>query len=219
MIRTMFEMMVSRALDDGKPLPRWMQALSKRNEQTDRFAKNASQLDAALRSSAAAHRQSMNNQPVSIASVSVRPTTSTQSEAAATLTLPPQRQTSAPAFAGKRSLSWATGVAAAALFAALTFYQLRPASPEVHAGDFSQQLTVVPGEVLRVLTRAAETSQTRLPEISPLANLSLPELSAWDKIATSVQSPVRQEITAWQKSWQSLRDRLPNSIGESTQEL
>lgn len=218
MIRTMFEMMVSRALDDGKPLPRWVQALSKRNEHADRFAKNASQLDAALRSSAAAHRQSMNKQPVSIDSVSVRPT-STQSEATATLTLPPQRQTSAPALAGKRSLSWATGVAAAALFAALTFYQLRPTPPEVHAGDFSQQLTVVPGEVLRVLTRAAETSQTRLPEISPLANLSLPELSAWDKIATSVQSPVRQEITAWQKSWQSLRDRLPNSIGESTQEL
>ena len=122
------------------------------------------------------------------------------------------------------SAVWLTSLAVAAVLLLVASPSWPPnwfrrAAPGVHAGEFSQQLTVVPGEVLRLLTRAAETSRTRLPQLSPLANLTLPTLPAWEDIALHVESPMLQEpllreIDTWHESWKNFKSRLPDSSFE-----
>ena len=75
MIRSFLKFLISRSLDDGATPPNWLQAAAQRDADVGKFSQEASQLDALLRSSAAAHRQAMAEQP-----------------AAPPLTLPPERQ-------------------------------------------------------------------------------------------------------------------------------
>lgn len=206
MIRTFFEFLLSRSHDDGTSLNGWLNRLLLRDAGLNRFDTEARQLDTLLRSSATEQRQAMAN-----------------NEDVAVLTLPPQRQTTssvADVKHSRHSLAWLSGLAAAAIvLIALAPNWFRPALPAVHAGEFSHQLTVVPGEVLRLLTSAAKTSQAQLPQLSPLTSLTLPTLPAWEDVALHVESPVRQEINfwqeGWQESWQDFKLRLP----ASTQEL
>ena len=198
MIRTFFEFLLSRSHDGGKPSNGWFRRLLLRDAKLNRFDTEAHQLDTLLRSTAAEQRQAMaiNN-------------------SAATLTLPPHRETATTAHAtnARHTLAWFGGLAACALLlVALLPSRSQPTAPVVHAGELSQQLTVVPGKVLGLLTRAAQASQTRLPQLSPLANLTLPTLPAWQSVALRVESPVRAEIdfwkNGWQESWKNLRSRL-----------
>lgn len=200
MIRSLLELLLSRSLDERTPPPRWLQSTTRRNAKLSEFANSATQLDSVLRDSAAERREAMAADDVPA------------------LTLPQSRQPSLgePPRATRRSRTWSLGIAAAAvLLVAILPTQLRPSKPEVDASDFSQQLTVVPGEVLRLLTQAAETSQTKLPQLSPLNQLAVPKLATWDKLATNVGSPVRRELDSWEASWQSLKSRL----GGTEQEL
>ncbi len=196
MIRTFLEFLISRTLDDTTPPSGWFRRLLLRNAGLRRFDTETQQLDVLLRTSATEQRQSM-----------------AADSNAVVLTLPPQRQ-EPPAVAvenySRHTLAWLSGLAAAALvLVALAPNWFRPALPAAHAGEFSQQLTVVPGELLRLLTRAAKTSQTQLPKLSPLANMTLPTLPAWEEIALRVESPMRQEMETWQESWQNLTSRWP----------
>jgi len=169
---------------------------------TSKFFRKQKQLDAVLRQSAERRRKAM----------------ATEGNVA-TVTLPPRREFSRGGAPSRRSASsrdwraalWVGGLAAAAsallMFGAGWF---RPATPtaQLHAGEFSQQLTAVPGEVLRLLNSAAATSQTRLPQLSPLASLSVPELPGWNDVSRQIESPMQREINAWQTGWDQLRSRL-----------
>lgn len=203
MIRSFLKFLISRSLDDGATPPNWLQAAAQRDADVGKFSQEASQLDALLRSSAAAHRQAMAKQP-----------------AAPPLTLPPERQSQPTPRRSNHAMKVFVGLAtAAAVLIAVSPALFRPQTPAVHAGDFSEQLAVVPGEVLRVLTQATESSQQRLPQLSPLANLSLPELPGLENLAMTVESPVRREFDAWQASWQKLKSQFPGNAQGETQEL
>ncbi len=207
MIRTFLEFLLNRTLDDGTQETGWFRRLLLRDARLSRFDSETRQLDMLLRNTATEQRQTL---------------ASDNSTNAAELTLSPQRQSPQTAHAKKQghSLAWLSGMAVAAvLLIVLLPNWLRPTTTKVHAGNFSQQLTVVPGEVLRLLTRAAKTSQTQLPQLSPLAKLSLPAMSAWEEVALHVESPVRQEINFWQESWQNFRLRLPSASQKVPQEL
>lgn len=200
MIRSLLELLLSRSLDERTSPPRWLQSIAQRDSRLSEFASSSAKLDTALQTAAAERREAMTANDVP------------------TLKLPQHRRPSfgEPSRAARRSRSWSWVFAAAAvLIVAVLPTRLRPSRPAVDAGDFSQQLTVVPGEVLRLLTQAAETSQTKLPELSPLNQLSVPKLATWDKLATNVGSPVRRELDSWEASWQSLKSRL----GGAEQEL
>ena len=198
MIRTILEFLLSRSLDNNESPSPWLLRRLQQDRQLKQYRDDSQQLDHLLRRSAAKVRESMQTD-----------------QAAATLTLPLQRQTTAADSPHRLSVRWLVGLAAAALLLiALLPNWLRPSAPAVHAGEFSQQLTVVPGEVLRLLTQAAKTSQTQLPQLSPLSNFSLPELPDWEKVAQHVDVPVRQEFNAWQDSWRNIKFRLPDSSQE-----
>ena len=204
MIRTFFEFLLSGSLDEGTPSNCWFRRLLLRDAGLNRFDTEARQLDTLLRSAATEQRQAM-----------------ATDNSVATLTLPPHREaaTTARATNARHTLAWFSGLAAAALvFFALSPNWFPPAPPAVHAGELSQQLTVVPGKVLGLLTRAAKTSQIQLPRLSPLTNLDLPALPAWENVALHVESPVREEIdfwkNSWQKGWHNLRMRLPTQAQE-----
>ncbi len=203
MIRSCLEFLVSRSIDDGKPLPSWLQALVRRDDRLNAFAEQASVLDSALRETAAKQRQSMY-----------------KDAAIAKVTLPKQLEPPS-ARTPRSSMKWYGALAVAALLLVMfSVTRVQPPAPEVHAGDFSEQLTAVPGEVLRVLNSAAETSQSQLPQFSPLAKLSLPELSVWEDLAVTVESPVRRELDVWQASWEKLKSQVPVSPqSETTREL
>jgi len=204
MIRTCLEFLLSRSLDDAQtdrrksPTP-WLQRRVQRDTQLEQFDTEARQLDSLLHSSAAERRQAMSSdENVAVVTLPLhRLTNSSESSTPSTRTL---------------SVRWFSGLAAAALLLlALSPSWLpnwfRSATPTVHAGEFSQRLAVAPGEVLRLINRAAETSQTQLPRLSPLANFSLPAMPAWETISLSVESPALKEIDAWQNSWQNLKSR------------
>jgi len=213
MIRTCLEFLLSRSLDDGTPPTGWLGRLLRRDPQLNRYQTESRQLDTLLRSSAAEQRRSMTT-----ASREADINTS-----AAILTLPPQRNAEATVARAKNSghsLAWLSGLAAAALvLIAWSPNWFRHAPPAVQAGEFSRQLTIVPGEVLRLLTRAAKTSQTQLPQLSPLTNLTLPAMPAWEEVALHVESPVREEIDFWQESWLNFKTRLPTRLSTSPQAL
>ncbi|MGI9428850.1 MAG: hypothetical protein ACR2NM_09350 [Bythopirellula sp.] len=201
MIRTFLEYLLSRALDNKKPPSPWLQRRLQQDEQLQQFHHESKQLDTLFRQSAAQLREGMQAE-----------------DAVATLTLPPQPlATTAPPDAAHRvSVRWLGGLAAAALLLiALLPNWLQPSAPPVHAGEFSQQLTVVPGEVLRLLSSAAEVSRTQVTQLSPLANLSLTPASAWPDVSLPDNSPVRQEWDNWQDRWLDLRSRLPSVTPES----
>lgn len=197
MIRTCLEFLLSRSLDTDNPPAPWLQRRMQQDQQLKRFNAESKQLAAMFRRSAAEHRETM------AVDVFVAP-----------LPLRPQRRATA-AFdepGDRLSARWLGGlVAAAMLLVALLPNWLQPTAPAAHAGEFSQQLTVVPGEVLRLLTQAAKTSQTQLPQLSPLSNLTLPKMPAWEAVAHYVESPVRRELDTWQDNWQNLMSRLPES--------
>ncbi len=195
MIRTFFEFLLSRSHDEGTLPTSWFRRLLLRNVGLNRFDAETRQLDTLLRNSAAEQRQAMaaNN--------------------TAAFTLPPYRKTATTAHKKNTShtLAWLSGLAACALLlVSLPPSWLRPAAPTVHAGKLSQQLTIVPGKILGLLTLAAKTSQTEVPQFSPLANLTLPSLLPdWEGLALRVESPVRQEIDIWQEVWQDFTSRRP----------
>ena len=200
MIRTFLEFLLSHPHEEGTPPLGWFRRLLLRNTGLKQFDAESRQLDALLRSSAIEQRQALATY-----------------ENAAALTLLPRRQVTRTAARNQKTghtLAWLSGLAAALALLTLAPNWFQPDAPAVHAGEFSQQLTVVPGEVLRLLTHAAKTSQTQLPQLSPLANFSLPAMPAWEEVALHVESPVRQEIDFWQKGWQegwqNLRSRLPS---------
>ena len=194
MIRTFFEFLLSRSHDEGTQPNDWFRRLLLRDARLNRFDAETRQLDMLLRSTAAEQRQAMaSDNPI------------------ATLTLPPDRKTTTTTHekSTRHALAWFGGLAACALLlVALLPSRSQPTAPVVHAGELSQQLTVVPGKVLGLLTRAAQASQTQLPQLSPLANLTLPTLPAWQAVALRVESPVRVEIDFWQKGWKNLRSHL-----------
>ena len=108
-------------------------------------------------------------------------------------------------------MRWLGGLAAAAvLMVVLLPGWLRPSAPTVHAGEFSQQLTVVPGEVLRLITRAAKTSQAQLPQLSPLANVNLPDFSEWQEVTQRADTTVLPGIDSWQDSFRTIKFHLPD---------
>ena len=159
------------------------------------FLKKRKHLDQVLRQRALRRREEMS--PAGSAGV---------------LALPPRRNVSGGAVESRtwRGVWWGSGLAAAAsLLLMLSPGWFRPTPPVVNAGEFSQQLTTVPGEVLRLLNAAAETSQTRLPRMSPLANLSVPDLPAWQGVSLRLESPMQEELDAWQESWRHLKSRWP----------
>ena len=207
MIRTFLEFLLSRSRDEGTPPTGWLRRLLTRNTKLNRYDVETRQLDTLLRRTAAQQRQVM----------------ATEATVAA-ITLPPQRQSKNASHVKtpRYTLAWFSGLAACAIvLVAFVPNWSRPTAPTTHAGELSQQLTVVPGKILRLLTRAAKTSQTQLPQLSPLANLTLPTLPAWQAVALRVESPVREEISFWQKGWQkgweNLRSRLPgNRNGDSS---
>ncbi len=203
MIRSCLEFLVSRSIDDGKPLPSWLQTLARRDDRLSAFAEQTSVLDRALRGTAAKQRRSMESD-----------------EPIATLTLP-QHLEPAIAQSPRSSMKWYGALAVAALLLVMfSASRIQPTKPQVHAGDFSEQLTAVPGEVLRVLNSAAATSQSQLPQLSPLTKLSLPELPVWEDLAMTVESPVRRELDVWQASWEKLKSQVQLSPeSETTREL
>jgi len=209
MIRSCLEFLLSRSLDDAQtdrrksPAP-WLQRRVQRDDQLEQFDTEARQLDSLLRSSAAEQRQAMATGAMA------------SDENVAVVTLPPHRLTTSAASSTSssraQSVRWFSGLAVAALLLFALSRSWSPngfhaATPEVHAGEFSQQLAVAPREVLRLINRAAETSQTQLPRLSPLANFSLPAMPAWETISLSVESPALKEIDTWQNSWQNLKSR------------
>ncbi len=197
MIRTLLEYLLNRSMDDGKSPGGWLVRQLRRDSKLQRFDTDARRLDTLLRESAAEHRKAM----AITGEVDV-------------LTLSPERPlaTAAPTRRSNQSALWVAGLAVAAMLLLMASPQwFRPAAPTVHAGEFAQQLTVAPGEVLRLINHAAETSQTQLPQLSPLNKLALTQLPAWQDVATQVESPVRNELDAWQRSWQNLKSRWPES--------
>jgi hypothetical protein len=201
MIRPFLEFLLSRALDNRKPPSPWLQRHLQRDEQLQQFHHESKQLDTLFRQSATQLREGMQ-----------------ADDAVATLTLPPQRRatTAAPDTPHRLAVRWLGGLAAAALLLiAFLPSWLRPSAPTVHAGEFSQQLTVVPGEVLRLLSSAAKVSQTQVTQLSPLANLTLTPSSAWPDVSLPDNSPVQQQWDHWQDRWLDLRSRLPSATPES----
>jgi|GEM_PF-6553065 len=158
----------------------------------------AQQLDALLRSTALQRRQAMAGD-----------------QQVAQLTLPPQRPAATPASQPQPSTRRYTGFAAAAiLLLCFTLGWLRWTTPTVHAGDFSQQLATVPGEMLRLINHAAQTSQTHLPQLSPLAQVSLPELPNWQNLSWQLDTPIQQEMNLWQNHWLKIKSRLSSQPQE-----
>lgn len=132
----------------------------------------------------------------------------------ATLTLPPQRETLAKQSDRNFLRKFlAIGTAAAVMFV-LVPNLLRPGTPPTHAGEFSQELTKVPGGVLHLINQAVDASQSRLPEISPLANLSMPALLDWQSMSIDLETPVQQEVDVWQRGWNHLQSRFGNETRE-----
>ena len=201
MMRTFLEYLLSRAIDDQQPPSPWLRRCLQQDRQLQQFHHESKQLDSLFRESAAQLLETMQTD-----------------EAATPLTLSPQRlaKTANADSPHRLSVRWLGGLAAAALLLiALLPNWLQPSAPTVHAGEFSQQLTVVPGEVLRLLTSAAEVSRTQVTQHSPLANLTLPPSSAWTELSLPSDSPVWQEWNSWQSRWHHLKSTLPASTPES----
>ncbi|MEM8946197.1 MAG: hypothetical protein AAGD11_13575 [Planctomycetota bacterium] len=200
MIIRFFEFLYGRTFDEGTTPPRWLRALTRRNRRLGEFADATGQVDAMLRNSALELRQAM-----------------ASDQAAATITLPPERTVTQEDLRVRSTTSvrWfvVAGVTAVVMLVMIPSLSRR-SKPPVHAGDFSQQLTMVPGEVLRVINRAAETSQTQLPQLSPLGKLRVPTLPNWQAVTAQIESPVQREIDAWQSGWQNLRSRFSDETRE-----
>jgi len=197
MIRTFLEYLLSRSHNEHTSPNGWLSRMLLRNAGLNRFDAETRQLDTLLRNTAAEQRQAMATE-----------------DNAVILTLPPRRETTRIKNA-KRSFAWFSGLAACALLlVALAPNWFRPAPPTVHAGELSHQLSAVPGEVLRLLTSAAKTSQTELPKLSPLAKLNLPTMPAWQDVAQRIESPVHDEISHWQKNWESFKSLWPDQVQE-----
>lgn len=206
MMRTILEFLLSRSLDEGTSPAPWLRSRVQRDPALGQFDSESKQLATLLDRTAAEHRKAMTADEPTVK----QPTPS--------VTLSPDRQQNASLRTQpntRRSARWFAGLAVAAtLLLALVPNWLRPSTPSVHAGEFSQQLTVVPGEVLRLLTTATETSQTQVTQLSPLANLTLPTWPAWKEVSLQVESPVRREISTWQESWQDLKSKIPGYESE-----
>lgn len=216
MIRTCLEFLLSRSLDDGQPTPGLLGWFSRRNTKLGRFDTDARQLDSLLRSSAIAQRKSM-----AVATVTNTDSTNINNETVDEtniLTLPTQRPDVAADVHSKsstRSLRWLAGLStAAALLLTFGLGLLGPSTPPTHAGDFSVHLSAAPGEVLNLLNQAAESTQNRL-QLSPLANLKIPELPGWDYFTPDEQPTIDQESNTWQDGWQNIRDRF-TSVEETS---
>ncbi len=205
MIRICLEFLLSRSLDAGKTPTGLLSKLARRDVSLSRFDVKTRQLDALLRSSATEVRESL-----VVATID-------ETNALALPQQPPRVQRQAPAtdtrqLSSSHSLRWLVGMAtAAAMLLILLPNPPRPTKPTVHAGKFSQQLAVVPSEVLNLLNRAAQSTQTRLPQLSPLANLKIPSLPSWKEFSPDLQAPADQESRTWQKNWQNLKTRFSNA--------
>jgi len=205
MIRKLLELMISRSIDDGKPLPGWVDRATRRDPQLGRFYNEAKQLDDQLRDSASLRRSTLpvsvhdNNTPI------VCPSPTTVSELRSS--------------AGRRSqIRWSKGLAAVAAVLLVAFLAIRSddrSTGPAEAEMLAQHLTEVPHEMLFRLTRAAEISQAHLSRHSPISNLAVPRLPSLQEVASRFESPMSQEFGTLLSDLQGLARQIRALQGES----
>lgn len=172
MIRTFYEFLISRALDEGRPLSRWLARRVENDPRLRGFHRKTVALDAALRESVDVPASQQNRATLALAP-RVPPTTLSQAKTS------------------RRAVRLAQ--AAAAIAAALLLFAHW--SHRQHQAAYAGQLQTLGGELaefpptmLQWLSNTAEASQRSVVYYGPFTRGSLPQISPWKSLPWDLQT-------------------------------
>ena len=187
MMRIVLEYLTQRSVDNGTPLPAWLQWFQQRDPVLREYASDALELDDLLRVTASAQRTTLARE-----SLTSRPVQRVLRREVA----------NPPRYA---QLGW-LATAAAALLAFVVFLNHDPekqANAE-RAQLLSTQLAAMPDDMLAVLVEVARSSQ----DYSPLTQLALPEGNVWSDIPRGTQGRLKESLNAWGSQLSSLGEHV-----------
>ena len=200
MVEKLFELLMSRSIDDGKPLPGWLQSVVDRKSDRGQFFEQSKQLDAALQSSANRRRAEMFKGGNTDSTESVLPMV--------------VRESSRGQVNTKRWIGVIAATAAMLLLAFLPGRTPSPAPPPTfEPAEVAQLLELVPSRIFAMLNSGIEISQNHLADVSPLANLKLPQppqrLPELEELFVQFESPMRQELDLLITDIHTMAKKLP----------
>jgi hypothetical protein len=186
MIRTLFEFLIQSSLDRGNGVPRWLRWFQQRDPQLRRYERNSQRLDSLLRSSAQSVRQELaaeGSEPVLVE-----------------LPLRCEPSSSNYAWAG-----WLAATAAAMVGVAMFFNHTAEQQANAERMQIlSTQLATMPDDMLSLLSKAARTPR----DLSPLAQLSLPEVNVWRDLPREAQGQLKTSFNEFGSQWTSIGERV-----------
>jgi hypothetical protein len=185
MIRTLLEYLIQSSLDRGNGVPRWLRWLQQRDPQLRRYERESQKLDSLLRSSARTVREELaaeTSEPVLVE-------------------LPLRSEPSS-------NYAWAGWLAAtAAALVGVAMFLNHAAEQQANAQRMtilSTQLATMPDDMLSLLSQAARTPR----DLSPLAQLSLPEVNVWRDLPRGAQGQLKTSFDEFGSQWTAIGERV-----------
>ncbi len=170
MIRTLLEFLVSRSVDDGKPLPDWVRRRVERDSSLHQFQRQTQHAHVALRDAAdRQHELWAVDSPEHIATVE-RPSIEVQQRRATVAGHPRRRHLARAAMA----------IAAGLLVFAVVDRNLENKANAARVEMLSQHLAELPPTMLDWLNLSVESSQAGIMRYAPTAQLSFPSPPPWE---------------------------------------
>jgi len=170
MIRTLTEFLVSRSIDDDKPLPEWIQRRVERESSLQRFQRQIQHAHVALQNSADEQCQILTAD--SSENVTIVECARIES---------PRRNSSVASRPGRPRLAKAAlAIAAGLLVIALVNRSLEREANAARVEMLSQQLADLPPAMLQWLNLSVESSQAGIGRYAPTTQLSFPTPPPWD---------------------------------------
>jgi hypothetical protein len=186
MIRTFLEYLIQNSLDRGNGVPRWLRWFEQRDPQLRRYERESQKLDSLLRSSARTVRREL--------------AVETREPVLVELQLLVSQSSSRFAWAG-----WLAATAAALVGVAM--FLNHTAEQQANAQRMtilSTQLATMPDDMLSLLSQAARTPR----DLSPLAQLSLPEVNVWRDLPRGAQGQLKTSFDEFGSQWTAIGERV-----------
>lgn len=178
MFRTLLEFLVERSLLESRQAPGWLRWLVRHDRRLHAHREQALAVDCALRSGASLRRREMARQSEAVAAIE------------------PVRLRSPELRPARSAARWgwlaATAAALVGVAAFVNHYHQRQVNA-ARAQFVSTRLAQVPDDMLSMIAEAARSSR----ELSPLAQLTLPDVNPWSDIPRGTQGQLRESFSAW----------------------